>query len=75
VSVSIRVAEYESKTGLLRISQPKRGGSPAVQLTRTAQRLVNPYLDLHAARAITRRYDLLADDPLFASIYDAPLSY
>jgi integrase len=73
--VSIRIAEYERKTGVLRISHPKGGGSRAVQLSRTTQRLVNRYLEQRAMRADERGYDLLEDDPLYATIHDTPLSY
>lgn len=73
--VSIRIDEYERKTGVLRITHPKGGGSRAVQLSRHTHRLVNRYLDLRAARPDTRGYDLVGVDPLFATIHDRPLSY
>jgi integrase len=72
---SIRIGEYERKSGVLRISHPKGGGSRTVQLSRHTQRLVNRYLDLRAMRAAERGYDLLGDDPLYATIHDTPLSY
>lgn len=72
---SIRIEEYDRRTGTVRITNPKGGGSRAVQLSRYTQRLLNRYLDMRAARAKQRRDSLLPDDPLFATIHDTKLTY
>ena len=72
---SIRIDEYDRRTGTVRITNPKGGGSRAVQLSRYTQRLVNRYLDVRAARARQRGDGLLPSDPLFATIHDTKLTY
>lgn len=73
--VRIRLDEYDRKTGVLRVTHPKGGGSRAVQLSRYTQRLVNRYLDARSLRAEERGDSLRDDDPLFATIHDTSLSY
>ncbi len=73
--ISIHLGEYDRRTGILRITNPKGGGSRAVQLSRHTQRLLTRYLDLRAARARQRGAELRGADPLFATIHDRPLSY
>ena len=72
---SISIDEYDRRTGTVRITNPKGGGSRAVQLSRYTQRLVNRYLDMRAARAKQRGDGLLPGDPLFATIHDTQLTY
>lgn len=73
--IAIRLDEYDRRVGTLRISHPKGGGSRAVQLSRTTQRLVTRYLDLRQARAQQRGYELAGTDPFIATIHDTPLTY
>lgn len=73
--ISVRVGEYDRRTGIVRITNPKGGGSRAVQLSRHTQRLVDRYLDIRDARARQRGEALSQGDPLFATIHDAPLKY
>jgi integrase len=70
--IAIRLDEYDRRTGILRITHPKGGGGRAVQLSRTAQRLVSRHLDLRQARAKQRGYELGGDDPFIATIHDTP---
>lgn len=72
---SITIDEYDRRTGTLRITNPKGGGSRAVQLSRHTQRLLNRYLDPRAARAKQRGDEVRPEDRLFATIHDTPLSY
>jgi integrase/recombinase XerD len=72
---AIAIAEYDRRTGTVRVSRPKGGGSRAVQLSRHTQRLVNRYLEVRAARARQRGDGLLPGDPLFATIHDTTLTY
>jgi integrase len=72
---AIRLDEYDRRTGVLRITHPKGGGSRAVQLSRHTQRLVTRYLDLRAARLTQRGEELRGADRLFATIHERPLSY
>jgi len=73
--IAIRLDEYDRRAGTLRITHPKGGGSRAVQLSRTTQRLVSRYLDLRQARAKQRGYELCDDDSFIATIHDTPLTY
>lgn len=73
--ISIRLDDYDDRTGVLRVNHPKGGGSRAVQLSRTTQWLVNRQVDLRRARADQRGYALTEEDPLFTTIHDMPLSY
>ena len=72
---AIRLDEYDRRTGVVRVTHPKGGGSRAVQLSRHTQRLVTRYLDLRAARLHQRGEQLGGTDPLFATIHERPLSY
>ena len=71
---SISIGEYDRRTGTVRITNPKGGGSRAVQLSRYTQRLVNRYLDMRAARAKQRGDDLLPGAPLFTTIHDTQVN-
>ncbi len=67
---AIRCDEYDRRTGVVRITRPKGGGSRAVQLSRHTQRVVTRYLDLRAARLQQRGAALSGTDPLFATIHE-----
>lgn len=73
--LATRLDAYDCTSGIVRVTHPKGGGSHAVPLSCTTQRLVRRYPDPRQARVRQRGEEHLRSDPLIATIHNTPLSY